>query len=152
MKIEPGRYEVTGSPVVQTALRVDATVIRAPVIVVPTPYPNNPSEPLVRGDYLRLDIHSAEFRKLNTNLDALLVELVRSNQIAGELRDQLTAELQAGRAMLKAPKPDSNLLKALLLHPLTFLATAAAGGIIGEYANEALHALLRIFESNGIPL
>jgi hypothetical protein len=123
-----------------------------PLTVAPTPYPADPSAPLVVLEYLRVDRRSVEYAELNAKLDAILTQLRGHNEIAGEVRNQLIAEIQAGRLILASPRPDPNLIKTLLVGPLKYLALAAASGVIGECANEALHFLSHLFAAGGIPL
>jgi hypothetical protein len=132
----------------------DETISAPPVglTVVPTPYPADPSAPLVVHGYLRVDFASVEYAEFNSKLDELLTHLRRSNEIAGEVRDQLIAEMQAGRTILESPRPDPNLIKALLISPLQFIMGAAAAGVIGDYAIQALHYLSQLFAAGGIPL
>ena len=132
-------------------LAADATIRPGRVTIVPTPYPADPTAPLVVSGYVRIDVQSAEFAELSATLDKVIHLLGQSNQIAGETRDQLVAEIQAGRRLLTAPKPDRTLIETLLINPLTYIAAAASGGIIGGYANDALHLLLRMLDTN-IPL
>jgi hypothetical protein len=134
-------------------LAAEATIRPGRVTIVPTPYPSDPAAPLVVSGYVFIDMRSAEFGELNAKLDQLirLLNQNQSNLIAGETRDQLIAEIQAGQRILTAPKPDRNLIEALLMHPLTWIAGAAGAGIIGDHANEALNLLLRMLETN-IPL
>jgi hypothetical protein len=131
----------------QSSARAELTLTPKPVTIVPTPYPADPAAPLVISGYVRIDVRSAEFGELNAKLDELIRLVGQSNQIAGETRDQLFAEIQAGRTILAAPKPDRNLIEALLVHSLTWIVAAAGSGIIGECANEALHLLLRMLET-----
>jgi hypothetical protein len=132
-------------------LAAEATIRPGRVTIVPTPYPADPTAPLVVSGYVRIDVQSAEFAELSAKLDDVIHLLGRSNQFAGETRDQLVAEIQAGRRLLNAPKPDRTLIETLLISPLTYIAAAASVGIIGEYANEAVRLLLRMLETN-IPL
>ena len=135
----------------QGGLHADTNIIPAPVTVAPTRYPDDPAAPLVVRNYVRINLRSAEFQQSDTKLDELIRVLRQSNQIAGESRDQLVAEITAGRALLTAPKPDRNLLNVLLLGPLYYLADKAGSAVVGVLADEALHLLLRMFDTP-IPL
>jgi hypothetical protein len=84
----------------------DLTLTPKPIEIVPTPYPNDPEAPLVVYGALTINVRSPAFRDFSASLDAVLHELPRSNEIAGEARDQVVAELEAGRRLLTAPKPD----------------------------------------------
>ncbi|MFZ0150683.1 MAG: hypothetical protein WAM72_20550 [Xanthobacteraceae bacterium] len=122
------------------------------VTIVPTPYPDDPKAPLLVHGYISINVWSAEFRKSDANLVELIRLLRESNEIAGDTRDQLIAELTAGRVMLTAPKADRNLLEILLIIPLKYLADRAGSAVMGAVADEALHLLLQMFAQQNIPL
>jgi hypothetical protein len=128
----------------KVSARAELTLTPEPVTIVPTPYPDDPGAPLVVSDYVRIDVRSAEFSELNAKLDRIVGLLDRSNQFSSDTQKQLATEIQAGRTLLTAPKPDRTLIQLLLTHPLHFIATAAAGAIIGQYAIEALQLLQQI--------
>lgn len=81
----------------------DATVVPAPVMIVPTIYPSDPAAPIVVHNYITINVQAAGFREFAANLDVLVRLLRQSNEIAGETRDQLVAEITAGRTILTAP-------------------------------------------------
>lgn len=131
--------------------RAELTLTPAPLTIVPTPYPREATGPLVVFGSPQIDTRSSDFRELNAKLDQIIDLLAGSNQFAVETRNQLDAEIQAGKALLSAPKPNTNLLKVLLIHPLTFLAGAAASGIVSNLAVQALHLIQALFQIS-IPL
>jgi len=112
-----------------------------PVSVVPTVYPTEPGGAVLVQNHITINVHSTDMRELNAKLDALVTELRRSNEISGEVRDQLLAEITAGKALLTAPKPNATLIELLLKRPLTFIAKQGAGTIIGTIATAALALL-----------
>jgi len=122
------------------------TLTPAPLTVMPTPYPRDPTAPLMVDGSPQTDVRSQDFQELNAKLDQIIGLLAGSNQIAGDIRDQLIAEIRAGKALLPAPKPNVDLLKTLLVHPLVWIASAAAGGVIGDLAAQALHLIQGIFQ------
>lgn len=126
--------------------RAELTLTPTPVTIVPTPYPREPDAPLVVNGSLQIDARSPELRQLNAKLNHIIRLLSRSNAIAGDTRDQLVAEIRAGKALLAAPKPNVDLIKVLLVHPLTFLAKVAATAVVGACALEALHLIQGIFQ------
>jgi hypothetical protein len=77
-------------------------------------------------------------------MNGLVNQLSESNEISGDLRKQLLAEIAAGREVLKAPKANRDLIKLLLIEPLTFIAKAVAGSVIGILAGEALEWLMKM--------
>jgi hypothetical protein len=99
----------------------------APLTIAPTPYLSDPAAELPIGEYLRVDLASPAFKEFNAKLKQIFAELQRSNIIAGETRDRISAELEAGRTLLVAPKPSRDLVDLLLVRPLKYLATAAVG-------------------------
>jgi hypothetical protein len=74
----------------------------------------------------------------------LLQEIRRSNEIAGEVRDQLTAEITAGTTLLKAPKTDRTWIDLLLVRPLKYLAEKVGSAVINRLATVALEWLLKL--------
>jgi hypothetical protein len=65
-------------------------------------------------------------------------------EFSGMTRDQLIAEIKAGRALLEAPKPDPKLIELLLKRPLMFIADKGGGALIGAAAAAALALLGRL--------
>ena len=59
------------------------------------------------------------------------------------MRDKLVAEMKAGMAIVKSPKPDRGMIDLLLIRPLKWIAEKAAGATIAAIASEAMKALLR---------
>lgn len=149
--IVPTTADVVASSGARLSGHGELTVTPEPVTTVPTPYPLDPAAPLIVSNYVQIDVRSAEFGELNAKLDRIIGLLDRSNQFPGDTQKQLAAEIQAGQTLLTAPRPDRNLIDLLLTHPLHFIATAAAGAVIGNYAIEALQLLQKILEAK-IPL
>jgi hypothetical protein len=114
-------------------------VVTGPTIpIIPTLYPREPDAAVIVQNHLTINVRSDEFRELNGKLGELLSLLRRSNEISGEVRDQLAAEIAAGKALLCAPKLDPSLIELLLKRPLTL---KAAGAAIGAIAVAALGLL-----------
>ncbi len=122
----------------------EATVIPAPVPIVPTVYPQGPGGAVIVQNHITININSTEFRELNSKLDDVIGLLRSSNEISGEVRDQLIAEIRAGQALLEAPKPDPELIDILLKRPLLFIGKTASGAVIGATATAALALLGRL--------
>ena len=76
---------------------------------------------------MAINFQTEEFGRFNKNIEALLAELRQSNEISGELRDQLVSELRAGREIISGPKPQRDLLDLLLVKP-----SKMAGGEVGD--------------------
>jgi hypothetical protein len=140
---------IAGSGASRVSSRAELALTPQPVTIVPTPYPTGPTAPLVVHGALVIDVRSAEFREFSAKLDDLVREMRHSNEIAGETRDQLIAELQAGRDLLIAPKADRKWVDALLVHPLKWLAEKAGSAIVGGLALEALKLLLHMLSGSG---
>jgi hypothetical protein len=84
----------------------------SPFTIIPTVYPQNPSGgTIIVQNHITININSKEFREVAAKLDEVIKLLRGSNEIAGETRDQLIAEIKAGRAVLDAPKPDPKLIE-----------------------------------------
>jgi hypothetical protein len=125
-------------------LTADATVIPAPVSIIPTIYPQEPSGAVIVHNHITINVRGAEFGELNEKLEELPVLLRRSNEVSGEVRDQLIAEITAGKVLLTAPKLDPKLIEALLKRPLMFITEKAAGAVVGAAAVTALALLGKI--------
>jgi hypothetical protein len=125
-----------------------ATVVRAPPpqAIIPTMYPAEPGGPIIVQNQITINIHSTEFRELNRTLKELLQEMrrSRSNEIAGEVRDQLTAEITAGRTLLTAPKANRNWIDLLLVKPLKYIAEKGGSAVISKLATAALEWLFKL--------
>jgi hypothetical protein len=114
------------------------------VQLVPTHYPDQPDGPIDVPDALAIDKTGGDFRELCNNLSALIDQLRRSNAIAGDLRDQLIAEMRAGFELLEAPKPSRTQLYVLLFTPLKYLGKKAADVAIGNIATRTIELLGRL--------
>jgi hypothetical protein len=125
-------------------LTADATVIPAPRPVTPTVYPDSPQGPIIVQNHITINLQSDEFRLFNQNLETLIAQLGRSNEFAGEARDQVVAELRAGREILTAPKPQRDLVHLLLLRPLKWVAAKAGSEVIASLTKKALDWLLSV--------
>jgi hypothetical protein len=110
----------------------------------PTIYPDSPQGPIIVQNYVAINIQTNEFRRFNNNIEALIAELSQSNEISGEVRDQLLSELRAGREIITAPKPQRDLIDLLLLKPLKWLADKSGSAIVSKLAADALGWLLKM--------
>jgi hypothetical protein len=119
-------------------------VLPAPVPITPTVYPDSPQGTIIVQNYVTINGGSVEFRNFDTTINGLVNRLSVSNEISGDVRGQLLAEIAAGREALKAPKVNRDLIKLLLIGPLTFLAKTVASSIIGTLAGQALELLMKM--------
>jgi hypothetical protein len=117
-----------------------------PILIVPTVYPENAAGTVIVQNCITIDTQSTEFRELNAKLDELLDEWRKSNEISTEVRDQLRAEIAAGRELLTAPKTNRNMIDVLLLNPLKYIAKTFASAFIGELAKGALKLILELIQ------
>jgi hypothetical protein len=113
-------------------------------LISPTVYPQETGDTIIVQNHLTIYIHGTDFRELNAKMDELLTALRGSNEIAGEVRDKLIAEMTAGMAILKSPKPDPKMIDLLIKRPLTFIIEKGSGAIIGTLAIGAMMALGKI--------
>jgi hypothetical protein len=95
-------------------------------------YPEEPSGALVAPNHITTDQERAEFTEFSTKVDDLLTLLRETNEFSGEVRDQLIAEILAGRALVGAPKADPILLERFLTTPLKYIAKKSSETAIGE--------------------
>jgi hypothetical protein len=116
----------------------------ASVLLTPTGYPSDLSGPITVKNFITININGEDYEKLGETMDRLLVELRQSNTIAGEIRDKLIAEMEAGLKILASPKPDPKLIEVLLIRPLKYIGDKTAGPIIGALALAALAAIGRM--------
>lgn len=99
--------------------------------IVESIYPEEPSGALVAPNHITIDQGSAEFSEFNTKVDDLLTLLRESNEFSAEVRDQLIAEILAGRTLLGAREVDPILLERLLAGPLKYIAKKSSETPIG---------------------
>jgi hypothetical protein len=125
-------------------MRADAIVIPAPVPITPTVYPDSPQGTITVQNHITINIQSAEFGRFDKNLEALISELLGSNEISGEVRDQLVCELWAGREIIGAPKPQHDLIDFLLVRPLIWLIENSGSAMISKLAGDALVWLIKM--------
>jgi hypothetical protein len=114
------------------------------ISITPTVYPADPGGAITVQNYITINVRSADFRELDDTMGQLLAELRKSNEIAGEVRDKLVAEMQAGMTTAKSPKPDRQVIEIWLLRPLKYICDKAAGSVIGKLAGAAMELLIRI--------
>jgi hypothetical protein len=125
-------------------LNADAQIIPAPVPVTPTVYPDQPDGTVIVQNHITINIQSVEFRDFNANVGKILDALPSLNTLSPEVRDQLRAEISAGKALLTAPKPHPTLIELLLKRPLLYIAEKAGGALISKVAVAALELLGKI--------
>jgi len=141
---------LTGLSGARATARAELTLTSKPVTIVPTPYPDDPTSPLVVQGFVHIDTRSAAFIEFSAKIDELTGLLTKSNEIAGDTRDQLLAEIKAGMSILTAPKPDRNLIEALLERPLLWVAGVAGTGIIGGLAYDAVQLLYHMLSQGPV--
>ena len=127
-----------------SSMRADAIVIPAPVPITPTVYPDSPQGTIIVQNHITINIQSAEFSRFDKNLEALIGELLGSNEISGEVRDQLVCELWAGREIIGAPKPQRDLIDLLLVRPLKWLIENSGSAMVSKLAGDALVWLIKM--------
>lgn len=128
------------------ALNITTTApeVEVRVPVTPTVYPDSPHGTIIVQNQITINIHSAEFIRFDKNLEALIGELHRSNEISGEVREQLVSEMWAGREILGAPKPQRDLIERLLIKPLKWLIEKSGSAMVSKLAGDALEWLLKM--------
>lgn len=124
---QPQPNEVVGLQHDQEQLQpvTSPSVAKAPI--AETIYPAEPSGEVVVHNHITIDLQSAEYREFSTKVDDLLTVLRESNEFSGEVRDQLIAEISAGRTLLSAPKADPILIERFLTNPLRYIANKTVG-------------------------
>jgi hypothetical protein len=113
------------------------------VLVAPTIYPLAPHSTVIVANSLSLTISAQEVANFKGTINQLLSSLKSSNEIAGDVRQQIEREILAGVEIVQSPKPNKRLLEILLLRPLRYIAEKAAGASIGHMAVAALEWLAR---------
>jgi hypothetical protein len=124
----------------------EATLDRSvtPIPVIPTLYPGELGGSIIVHNHITINIHSADFREFSTKMDELLGHLRGSNEISGEVREKLIAEMTAGTGILKSPKPDPNIIELYLKRPLMFIMEKGAGAVIAKLAADLLALLGKV--------
>jgi hypothetical protein len=129
-------------PAVRTEITrlLDAT----PLAIRPTIYPTPPGDTVAVEDPVSINVGSDEFREFVNKVNGLLEAIRQSNEIAREVRDKATAELEAGLKYIAGPKPSRKVIDLLLVNPLTWAALGLAGTLVGEAGKLAFKALLKL--------
>ena len=120
------------------------TGVPKPISIVPTIYPQNPDGSITVQNFITINTHSTDFRAFEDTMGQLLAEMRKSNEIAGEVRDKLVAEIKAGMTILNSPKPDRRVIDVWLIRPLKYILDKAAGTVIGKLAGSALELLIKM--------
>jgi len=110
----------------------------------PTAYPHDPAAPVTVRNFVTVNVRGPDFLALSESMDRLIMELRQSNVIAGEVRDKLIAEMEAGLKVLASPKPDPKVIDVFLVRPLKYIGDKAAGPVIAALALAALAAIGRM--------
>jgi hypothetical protein len=116
----------------------------APLAIRPTIYPTPPGDTVAVEDPVSINVGSDEFREFVNKVNGLLEAIRQSNEIAREVRDKATAELEAGLKYIAGPKPSRKVIDLLLVNPLTWAALGLAGTLVGEAGKLAFKALLKL--------
>ena len=121
---------------------IDTIQFAAPIS--PTFYTEGPQGTVIVQNHVTINIQGVEFREFDKDMKALIGELRRSNEISGEVRDQLLSELRAGSEIITGPKPQRGLIDLLLVRPLKWLVDKSGSAIIQKLALDALEWLLKM--------
>ena len=121
---------------------IDTIQFAAPIS--PTFYTESPQGTVIVQNHVTINIQGVEFREFDKAMKALIGELRQSNEISGEVRDQLLSELRAGSEIITGPKPQRGLIDLLLVRPLKWLAEKSGSAIIQKLALDALQLLLKM--------
>ena len=105
---------------------------------------SDPANRIVVYNHITVNLDSDAFREFDAKMGELIGLMRQSNEIAGETRDKLIAEITAGIAILKSPKPDPKMVELLLKRPLVFIAEKAGGAVISVVAVAALALLGKV--------
>ncbi len=141
----PDQSEQSIPTLVNASVSIETRVDRATIPIVPTLYPGEPaSGAIIVQNFITVDVGGKEFREFGEKVIELVDQLQRSNEISGEVREKLLAEMAAGMAILRSPKPDPKLIDLLLRRPLAYVADKAVGTVVSTLAATALMALLKM--------
>ena len=122
----------------------DATVVPAPVMIVPTIYPSDPAAPIVVHNYMTINVQAAGFREICCQ------SRCASSPFAAVERDCRRNKRSTGSRNYGGPnntngtEPDRNLIDVLLVRPLRYLADKAGSAVIGSLAAKILEWLLNL--------
>jgi hypothetical protein len=123
---------------------LETEVIRATIPIVPTLYPGEPTGTVIVQNHITINVASTEFLEFSARWTRCFPNSAAQTSLpcpAGEVRDQLLAEIKAGMAILRSPKPDPKLIDLFLKNPLLYIADKGAGVVIGAAATAALALL-----------
>jgi hypothetical protein len=142
-----GRWEGTAAANFQA--RAEISVAAAPIPIAPTLYPPvAPKETVIVQNFVTINIRSKEFVEFDEKLAEVVEALRGSNEISAEVRNQLIAEITAGREILVAPKANRGLIDLLLANPLKAIivtaGTVAGTAIVTHLAVQAVELLERL--------
>ena len=137
-KSSPIAVQFQNSPVPDTAST--STTIQ----IIPTLYPDHPDGNIIVPNHIEIDTTNEDFSAFLKSMTDLTAQLERSNEIAGETREKLLAELSAGLTILKSPKPDPNIVDLFLKRPLGFVIEKFASAAVDNVAISALALLGKI--------
>jgi hypothetical protein len=118
--------------------------LKGEVSIAPTVYPTELSGLVIVHNHITINIQSVEYQEFSKLIRVLLQDVRRSNEIAGEVRDQLKAEITAGSTLLTAPKVNRDWIDLLLIKPLKYIAEKGGSAAIGKLATAALEWLLKM--------
>jgi hypothetical protein len=97
-----------------------------------------------------LDHDAPEYRRASSALDAVTEAVLQNNEYASsdpEEREQLLAELQAAKELLKPKRTRVHVFLTVAMSVLIWLADHFAGGVIGELASEAIAAVKALIDT-----
>ena len=144
MRSTSGEVRPPSAPLDISTSPPEVRVVPPPGLITPTVYPDSPQGPLIIHNHITINIRTNEFKQFNTDFELLIRELRYSNEISGEIRDQLLSELKAGREIITGPKPQRDLIDLLLVRPLKWLAEKSGSAIVSKLAADALTWLFKI--------
>jgi hypothetical protein len=136
--------QIPGVAATASAGDIGVEITPKPISIIPTVYPQDPGGTITVQNYITINVRGADFRDFEDKMGELFAELRKSNEIAGEVRDKLIAEMNAGITILKSPKPDRQVIDQWLVRPLKYIAEKVAGTVIGALATTAVRILLRM--------
>jgi hypothetical protein len=123
-----------------------------PLVLHTTAIPINPTvysaETVIIQNSITINVGDPDVRELKDTLGRLVTALEGINELSAEVRRQLSAEINAGKALLEAPKVERNAIQLYLLNPLRWIGEKVAAVIVTQLATRGLELLLKLLSGS----
>jgi len=105
------------------------------------------AETVIIQNSITINVGDPDVRELKNTLGRLVAAIEGCNELSAEVRNQLRAEITAGKALLEAPKVERNAIQLYLLNSLRWIGEKVAAVIVTQLATRGLELLLKLLGS-----